>query len=208
VRHKYYSKQAGLSLIELMVSIAISLLLLLAISSYFFSSIGSQKNTLMELNLSKELRQTENIITSELRRAGFHPQLAGFTPNTAALKPVIPNANCILTSYYNTSGSELNYSGFRLISNRIQMRNSSTGKCSDAADSTNWESITDPIRVKVNSFSLTSDTSSPADISINYEASINKNDGTKISNANEQTKIKVENLSIHMFNVAAIATSE
>ncbi|WP_410499945.1 prepilin-type N-terminal cleavage/methylation domain-containing protein [Chitinibacter sp. S2-10] len=200
----HFKRQSGLSLIELLISLAIGLLLLSAIIAYFYGSLGAQKNVLREMNLSKEMRFAENLLISELRRSGFYPASLA-TPNLSTLQPGIYSTSCILSSYYTPDGSTLNYSGFRFISNQLQMRNNAAGKCSDAADSGNWESLIDSSRITITAFSITSDSASPGTLALSYEARAKGENGATLSSL-ETTKLAVSNLAVEMFNVSAITT--
>lgn len=217
------NKQSGFSLIELMVSIAISIFLLGAIFSFFVGNLSTQKNTIKELSLNRELRLSTDLFTSELRRAGYYPAPSATFPTTAQISAVTtaginPSNSCILFSAYNLLATPtLEASGFRYISgtrtingvadtavNVLQIRIDATGKCnatSDDINSTKWEDITDPTVIKINSFSVQSDSNDPAKINISYEAETIVNSK---NSASTKANIKANNLSIYTPNITTI----
>lgn len=101
---KNLAKQNGFSLIELMISLAISIFLLGAIFSFFTGNLSMQKNTLQELNLNREIRFGTDIVNSELKRAAYYPDTITASADINKLQPIISkDKKCILFQYYNTA---------------------------------------------------------------------------------------------------------
>ncbi len=63
--------QRGLSLVELMVGIAIGLFIVAAASLLLSRQLGENRRLLLETQLQQDLRASADIITRELRRAGY-----------------------------------------------------------------------------------------------------------------------------------------
>jgi prepilin peptidase dependent protein B len=189
---------AGFTLIELMISLAISSLLLGAIFSFFSSNLSTQKNVLQELNLNRETRLALDLISSEIKRAGFSP--ANITPDLDVSQATISSdKKCILFNYNNktaTIASDKAISGFRWFSSSpisvLQMRNKAAGTCDDA-DSVNWENITNSKTINITAFSVKNSTSDPSKIDITFTAE-----------ASSKTKIKAEQFSIYMPNIKKV----
>jgi prepilin-type N-terminal cleavage/methylation domain-containing protein len=71
-----FSNQSGVSLMELLIAMAISLVVSLAMVSLMANTLGTGTRTIEMSRLTAELRTGLQIMTRELRRANFH---ANFT---------------------------------------------------------------------------------------------------------------------------------
>ena len=166
--------EAGMSLIELMVGIAIGLIVVAAASLAVTTQLGDNRRLLAETQLQQDLRAAADIITRELRRSGaardknalngvWRPGMAGAKRNTYAEYqyltsnnpvPVIPTRYRYM--YQPTSGSDQE-SGFRLLHNAanntdvIQQR--LLGE--DIFGGFIWQDVTDANAMQVLSFSIT-----------------------------------------------------
>lgn len=78
----FKSKQAGLSLIELMISIAVGLVVVSGVISMFVSTVKSNADNLKMTRLNQELRMVMDIMSRDIRRAGFRGD--GATATTAS----------------------------------------------------------------------------------------------------------------------------
>lgn len=207
---KNLAKQNGFSLIELMISLAISIFLLGAIFSFFTGNLSMQKNTLQELNLNREIRFGTDIVNSELKRAAYYPDTITAFADINKLQPIISkDKKCILFQYYNTaSPPAVEISGFRWISGSrtinglrknisvLQMRNHSAGKCNPATDSItsdNWEDLTNPSSIKVIALSIQNSSSDPSKIDIQYQAETISKAGKALT--------KTDHFSVYLPNV-------
>lgn len=65
------TRQAGLSLVELMVGMLVSLIVLGAASSMYLTTVRGQTYSLRTAKLNQELRATLNVLAADLRRAGY-----------------------------------------------------------------------------------------------------------------------------------------
>lgn len=69
--HRVAAAQRGLSLVELMVGIALGLFLVAGASTLFVSHLTSSRSLLVEARLNQDLRAAADLITRDLRRAGY-----------------------------------------------------------------------------------------------------------------------------------------
>lgn len=163
--------QAGFGLVEMLVSLALSLLAVTVMVILMANTLGTGSETIQMSRLSQELRASLQLMSRDLRRANYH---GGFLNCFA-------NANCRsdlnITAYVNTiqintagncfwywldrdSDADLSndaVGGFRYSTINgvgvIQMRVSgnTAANCDDGAD---WELITDPGIVDITNFSI------------------------------------------------------
>ncbi|MBK6867741.1 MAG: prepilin-type N-terminal cleavage/methylation domain-containing protein [Burkholderiales bacterium] len=66
--------QAGLTLVELLVGIAIGLFLIAGATSLFLSNLDASRRLLLETRLNQNIRSAAELITRDLRRAGYWDQ--------------------------------------------------------------------------------------------------------------------------------------
>jgi prepilin-type N-terminal cleavage/methylation domain-containing protein len=162
-------RQRGFSLTELMVGSTVGLLVIAGALQLYVVNIRATSDTVRLSRLNQELRGTLDLLTFDLRRAGYW----AFTPDSA--RPTDnpfqadgndvqlgnstgePDNSCILYSYDlnndsrvgvgpsgvagpTTSSSNLEQFGFRLRAGQIQMRN---GGSPFTCTSGSWQAITD-----------------------------------------------------------------
>ncbi len=137
---------------ELMVGMAVGLLIVAAATSVYITSLRGGNDALRSAKLNIELRGAMDLMTSEIRRAGYWPangaSLTGnpFTQATTNIKDI--GNNCIVFSYdknsngtSDTASDTTDFLGFRLGSQDIDMRISGTNTSDCTSGS--WESLTD-----------------------------------------------------------------
>ena len=204
--------QRGLGLVEMLVSMSLSLLAVAAMIILVSSTLGSSSATIQMSRLSQEMRASLQLMSRDLRRANFH---SGFLSCFA-------NVNCrsdlgidsyVDTIHINADGNCFWYwldrnadanltndavGAFRLSNiegiGAIQMRiaGNSAANC-DAADG--WELITDPGIVEItgfaisNSDSYTESLTSGGDVQIVEKIRLNIN-GRMVSDPSIQKEIQ------------------
>lgn len=151
--------QCGMSLVEMMVGIALGLFLVAGASTLFVGHLGSGRRLLLEARLNQDLRATADLITRDLRRAGYWGNaLQGTVVATGASSPpsnpysvVTPGISTV--SYeYSRDGSENNtldsneQFGFDLNNNTIRMKTNGMPT---------WQAVTDPDTMAVTAFTIT-----------------------------------------------------
>ncbi len=139
------SLERGLSLVELMVGITIGLFIVAASSLLIASQLQDNRRLLAETQLQQDLRASADIITRELRRAGFwaradlavaNPALPGAAEpagNTYLNLPVTSGTSGSIRFEYQRPDSTVEPFGYRLQSGVIQTKLSSAG----------WQDLTD-----------------------------------------------------------------
>ena len=172
-------KQAGLSLIEVMISLVIGLILLAAIISIYGVVVRGSSDTLRSARLNHDMEAAMNLMANEIRRSGYwrnatvnaNSLLNPFASGTANIN--IATAGCILYSYdandadgENDSSGDSNpgndiendeYYGFKLSNGAIMMRLSitdpaSAGGCNHGI----WENITDENQLNITGLTFAS----------------------------------------------------
>ena len=63
--------QRGISLVELLVGVALGLFLVAGASTLFVNHLGNSRRLLMEARLNQDLRAATDMVTRDLRRAGY-----------------------------------------------------------------------------------------------------------------------------------------
>ncbi|GAB4036670.1 MAG: hypothetical protein Fur0014_03520 [Rubrivivax sp.] len=148
-------REAGMSLVELMVGIAVGLFIVGAATMVVTTQLGDNRRLLIETQLQQDLRASVDIITRELRRSGawgaasqgiWYPE----SPSPAASNPfqaldVDGEAGSVTFEYHRGPGAEGPY-GFRLRSGVIQTQLAGSG----------WQDLTDANVMTVTRFAIES----------------------------------------------------
>jgi type IV pilus assembly protein PilW len=163
--------QLGVSLIELMIGIVISLIILAGVTNIWLTTIMSSADTLKQSKLNQELTTLMNVMSNDIMRAGITGTLNYTNPQTNAFSQVNDTAleiidnmtdnNQITFANAATGGSCIVYAydrdldgvvdiaevvGFRLNNGAVEMRRDviGTNRDSCAAADGNWLPVTDP----------------------------------------------------------------
>ncbi|MCK9468335.1 MAG: prepilin-type N-terminal cleavage/methylation domain-containing protein [Porticoccaceae bacterium] len=158
--------QAGISLVELMVGMTISLVLLTAALSAFLNLSTAAVSALQAARLNQQLRAAMELMTKELQRSGYINWRATWeltdangdgkvdirdfylvvTPLMREMGSITIDANgsCILYSYDidrdgGKSTNDFENFGFRLNDGAIQIKTAGAHAC----DSSGWQALTD-----------------------------------------------------------------
>lgn len=157
--------QAGLSLTEFMVGIAVGLFVVAGAIAMLVSNLNNSRRLLVEARVNQDLRAAADVVAREVRRAGFWENAIAGTVTTATSQATTPNPNAAVDADAGTS--TITYSiardtasgraatdnnldadeqfGFRLNSGVLEMQVSEDS----------WQPLTDPNIVTVNNFALT-----------------------------------------------------
>lgn len=152
------AKQAGLSLVELLVGIAVGLFVVAASAMLVANQLSSNRRLLLETQIQQDLRASADIITREIRRAGYSLAMDAWVwpGNVDASNPNqvidLPSATEVSFKYNRAAGENGPY-GFRFdtASSSIQTLLAGSG----------WQELTDRRTLKVTAFAIT-DQSPPA----------------------------------------------
>jgi type IV pilus assembly protein PilW len=173
--HTLSIDNAGFSLVELLVGIAIGLVVATAMISFLMATSKASTQTLQTVRLEYELKSAINLIADDIRRAGFYASSRSMVDTGINSNPFMsvstdittPNSSCILFSYdLNSDGllPSLGFAdsderfGYRLSNQIIQSR--ATTDANFSCTSGSWENITNPNLIQVTNltFSLTNTT--------------------------------------------------
>lgn len=142
-----------MSLVELMVGITIGLFVVAAAAMLAGSQLSENRRLLLEAQLQQDLRSSADIITRELRRAGFWSQseLGVWTPAVAPLPNpfagvTMPVVTEVAYTYRRGPGQEGPY-GFRL--------NAATNTIQTLLAAGGWQDLTDPRTLRITALTIT-----------------------------------------------------
>jgi len=147
-------RQRGLSLVELLVGITVGLFIVVGASLVVSTQLGENRRLLMETQLQQDLRASADIITRELRRAGFwgtaqqgiwRPGAPAVVANPfSAVSPASAPASETVFRYRRRPTEEGPF-GFKLDDN-----GAIRSLIGDA-----WQELTDPAVMRVTAFTVT-----------------------------------------------------
>ena len=154
----------GLSIVELMVGITIGLFILAGASMVLTTQLGDNRRLLLEVQVQQDLRSAADIISRELRGAGYWSNATNQVwqstlTNPYSADPLVATSNNSSLVYYKSlenPGFDNNlidnneYGGFRL--------NSNTGTIDMQLGNGNWQPLTDPAVLIVRQFTLVPNT--------------------------------------------------
>ena len=159
-------RQAGLSLVEMLVGIAVGLFIVVGAAKLFADYVVSNKRQMLETRVNQDLRAAADIVARDLRRAGYwNNATAGVwgtgassvvpNPHAAASGAVSSTATSVSYSYARAAASTPDgldpseYAGFdRFVAGTVGVLRMQDGQGS-------WQAITDPGTLNVTVFSVT-----------------------------------------------------
>lgn len=157
-------RQAGLSLVELMVGMVIGLVVVSGAISLFVGNVGNSRRMLVEARMNQDLRAAADVVARELRRAGYWENSIAGTATTSTGSAATANPNAAVSA--NAASSTITYSvsrdavaspartydntmqtdeqfGFKLEGGVLKMQVGGS-----------WQPLTDPNIVTINNFSI------------------------------------------------------
>jgi type IV pilus assembly protein PilW len=168
---KSMKKQAGATLVELMIGLALSLIVTTSMVALMGNSLGSTTRVIQMTQLTDEMRNAMSMITRDTRRANYSAHAIYCYANTdcgadgsTKFEPIVFENDTCLT--FNVDRDQDNFGtsapgGFRLADRDgvgfIEMWVGGDGlDCGDAFDSgaDNWLALTDPEFVDITIFSV------------------------------------------------------
>jgi len=168
----------GLSLVELLVSLAVGLTIMAGVTGVYINSIRSSSDTLKITRLNQELRSVMDIMVRDIRRAGYRGRVENImfsTPTSANPFTLSVIGDCITYEYdINGNGTVDDASvntderfGFRYNNNEKAVeRRRSGGDCDDSG----WWKFTDEEMIEITSLTFTPN-SSPVSVGANISTS-------------------------------------
>ena len=149
----------GLSIVELMVGVTIGLFILAGASMVLTTQLGDNRRLLLEAQVQQDLRSVADLISRDIRAAGFWGnaprqvwKAADINPYSA--DPLVATSNNTSLEYYgsregmddNNIIDSIEHGGFRF--------NASTRSIEVQLGSDNWQQLTDPAVLSVTQFTL------------------------------------------------------
>jgi type IV pilus assembly protein PilW len=147
---KRRARQHGLSLIELMIGAAIALFITAAGGTLLVGQLRENRALLLEARLTQDLRTTADLITRDLRRAGYWGNAGVGTNPYAELTPGAAPSNTVSLRYSmdttenDVVGSNEQF-GFRLRGGAVELQ----------LGAGNWQALTDANTLTVTAFNVT-----------------------------------------------------
>ena len=124
IKHGQHVK--GFSLIEMMVSMTVGLILMSGIIGVFANSVKSNADNLKHIRLNQELRAIMDVMSRDIRRAGYWSDADGTTNNPYGSITFSATNQCITYSYDDGDGDAVPENedkfGFRLNSEAVEIR--------------------------------------------------------------------------------------
>jgi len=96
----------GMSLIELMIAMVISLVVIGAVLGFTLSSVNTNSEYIQSTRLSQELRNSMDFVSRELRRAGYDQNVASYVASVNVSTPTTsPFSRLLITNDTNGDGT-------------------------------------------------------------------------------------------------------
>ena len=154
-RARRAASQSGFSLIEMMISMTLSLIVMAGATSLFSATIGVNSAVIKSATLNQDVRTVVDFMLRDIRRHGYFSGDSLITVNQFDTQWQVNAAeNCVFYAYDAKKDAVVDADdkmGFRLAQNGIQMRRNGA-KCEENAY---WENVTDPAMLKVTQFKVT-----------------------------------------------------
>jgi prepilin peptidase dependent protein B len=166
-----HRSESGFTFSELLIALVINMVLLAALVGLFSTNISNYNKTNSSDMLNQQLELALQLMTSEIRRAGYWSNASndintGQNNNPFMATGVdisLPSSSCILFTYdalstgtlpsISSSTDDDRY-GFRLNNQTIQARpKGASFSCNAASDA--WENVTDPNIVNITALTFT-----------------------------------------------------
>ncbi|MBF0219987.1 MAG: prepilin-type N-terminal cleavage/methylation domain-containing protein [Gammaproteobacteria bacterium] len=156
----------GLTLVELMIGLVVGAVVVGGAGAIYVTTIISSGSNLTTSKLNQELSAVMQLMTNDIRRAGFGGD--SFTAinisNTGSCVQYRYDLN--LNGAVNTSNPNEQF-GFGLNGDAIAMKKSATGNCG-SFNALYWENITDDDLIEITAVNITTSGSTCIDASLNY----------------------------------------
>lgn len=151
--------QAGYTLIELMIGMAVGLIVLSGALFLYLQIFNVSKTTLASTQLNRELSILLDTMSGEIRRHGYSASSTGGPYQASSSAGLSVSGSCILYGYdVDADGSQDDneYRGFMLNAGKILIAQTASATC---ASPTNWSDLTslDAVFVSALSFMLNID---------------------------------------------------
>lgn len=169
---RWFRKQSGFSLTEILIAVAINVVLLSALVFTFSSSVRQYNSKSNADILNHQLQSALQLMTNDIRRAGYWSNAQNDIDSLTRTNPFMTSTtdidvnsakNCILFTYDHdrngsistvTSASDDEHYGFRLSNQTLQARPfGSSFSC--GANASDWQNVTDPSIIQITNIQFT-----------------------------------------------------
>ncbi|MBL8330161.1 MAG: prepilin-type N-terminal cleavage/methylation domain-containing protein [Rubrivivax sp.] len=157
------ARQRGLSIVEMLVGVTVGLIIVAAATLMVAGQLADNRRLLLETQVQQDLRAATDLVTRELRRAGFWKDAPRSTSAAAVLLPRLSNPyTAMAPALSGETGSLVSFSyadrdrtennavdsderhGFRL----------SNGTIETQLGAGNWQPLTDPAVLRITRFDV------------------------------------------------------
>ncbi len=158
-------KQRGFTLVELLVSVVISLIVVSGMIIMMSTTVGATNDTIRATRLSNELRASMQVLVRDLRRVNFDEDFAScigignqvcaaLSADAFTIDTTNANGECVSYTYrrQDSGGTWATVQGAIRLDSQVLQFNPVDSSC---ADSNNWNDITDPGVVQITAFDWT-----------------------------------------------------
>jgi prepilin peptidase dependent protein B len=169
IRRPVVYRQAGFTLMETMISIALSLVVTSAMVVLMANSLGTASRIIQMTQLTDQLRNTMSMLTRDIRRANYSANAAYCYANSECGEPGgsaeqfadidVTDGSCVLFGLdrdWDGNAAADDAGGFRLVTDggvgRIEMWVGDNGPDCAAGNDQDWVAITDPDFVDITEF--------------------------------------------------------
>lgn len=154
-------RQAGLSIVELLVGVALGLFIVGGATKLFVDFLAGSRNSLLEIRLNQDLRAAADLVARDLRRSGYWRN-ATTGVWSASTVSVAPNPYNVVTTpaneivyYYDKDGVDNMPTGPSAAETFGYLWVPATGVLKARLGSAGYQDITDPGTVNVTAFTVT-----------------------------------------------------
>ena len=165
-------RQRGLSIVELLVGVAVGLFLVSGAVTLFVTNLGNSRQLLLEARINQDLRATADLITRDLRRAGYwgDNSLLGTVATSASgvssttrnpYRAITTTAGSIRYAFSRDDPASATATDFNTLTpgnERFEFRRqvvNGVGVVQLALGDGNWQTVTDPQTMDVTTFTVT-----------------------------------------------------
>ena len=193
-------RQAGFTLMEVMISLALSLVVVSAMVALMANSLGTASRIIQMTQLTDELRNTMSMLTRDIRRANYSANAAycyansdcGADGSANQFADVTFNGSTCFTfgldRNWDGNAAADNAGGFRRVTaggvGLIEMWVGDNAPVCTATNEANWVAVTDPDFVNITTFAA-SDAAS-------FSASVTGEAGSTITQRTRQISVQIE----------------
>ena len=207
--------QGGFTLVELLVSLVISLIAVSGMLLVMSNTVGTTAQVIETTRTSNELRTALNLVTREVRRANFDEDFircvgagdvsCNFVANQLAFDNATVGAECMTYGYrrydyaagsWPTDDTQFERGAVRLNNGTLQFH--PTGDCDAGSD---WIQISDPGIVRITSFTIVD---TEGDELLSHSKPVSSN----LSQAVRKFRVRLEGYSCRVGPVATCAAAD